>query len=137
MIYAYVDGSYKRGFSTYAGWAVVFVKDGEIFDTKQGQTDEPALSWQVDGEIQAAKVAIDYSFEHNLPVTVCYDYLGIEMWATNKWKAESKIATNYKSYAKNKLNLVKFKKVKAHSGDEFNELADELAKESILGEFFT
>jgi ribonuclease HI len=59
------------------------------------------------------------------------------MWATNKWKAESKIATNYKSYAKNKLNLVKFKKVKAHSGDEFNELADELAKESILGEFFT
>ena len=62
-----------------------------------------------------------------------YDYAGIEYWAKGEWKRNTLLTKSYKEiYDKYKKNLeVHFVKVKAHSGDHYNEMADQLAKKSV------
>ena len=59
-----------------------------------------------------------------------YDYKGIEAWAKGDWKTNTDLTENYKKYydkIKDELEVI-FIKIKAHSGDYYNNLADELAK---------
>lgn len=59
-----------------------------------------------------------------------YDYEGIEKWATGEWEANSAIARAYVyqlQFKQDDIEIV-FKKVKAHSGNTYNETADKLAK---------
>ncbi|MDU3828142.1 MAG: RNase H family protein, partial [Peptostreptococcus sp.] len=63
-----------------------------------------------------------------------FDYNGIEKWCTGEWKTNKEGTKNYKQFydgIKNRLR-VNFYKVKAHSGVDYNELADKLAKESLI-----
>lgn len=62
-----------------------------------------------------------------------FDYEGIEKWCIGAWKTNKVGTINYKKYydsIKENLN-VKFVKVKAHSGNKYNDEADRLAKLSI------
>jgi ribonuclease HI len=57
--------------------------------------------------------------------------MGIEKWATREWKAKSDISKLYikefdKLIDKHNIN-VSFNKIKAHTGDKYNEIADGLA----------
>ena len=66
-------------------------------------------------------------------LTIYYDYMGIEMWATGAWKRNKKGTIAYYDYIqsiKDKITL-HFVKVKGHSGVEGNEEADRLAKEAV------
>ena len=59
--------------------------------------------------------------------------MGIEKWATGEWKANKCGTKMYKAYfdsIKDRLSVV-FYKVKAHSGNEYNEEADRLAKNAL------
>ena len=98
-------------------------------------------------ESNLVEAYVDGSYEHcireygsgvvilkNGEVQVLYfDYEGIEKWCTGVWKTNKTGTIDYKKYydsIKDKLN-VKFVKVKAHSGDKYNEEADKLAKKAI------
>ena len=69
-------------------------------------------------------------------ITIFYDYEGIEKWATGEWTARKDVAIDYKKRVQRHLMLLRyehkieiiFTKVKAHSGEEFNEKVDRLAK---------
>jgi ribonuclease HI len=63
-------------------------------------------------------------------IEIIYDYIGIEKWI-NDWKTNEPISKFYKkeyeTKYKGKINI-KFVKVKSHTGNKGNEIADQLAK---------
>ena len=70
---------------------------------------------------------------HPMMQNLIYDYAGIEKWYTGKWQANSGIAvayTTFRDQVKNKIK-VNFIKVKSHSNDKYNDLADTLAKKAL------
>ena len=135
LVEAYVDGSYEHCIREY-GSGVVILKDGEVQKTYSEKGNEESLVTMrnVAGEIEAAKLAMSYCLDNNIENLVLYfDYEGIEKWCTGVWKTNKTGTIDYKKYydsIKDKLN-VKFVKVKAHSGDKYNEEADKLAKRAI------
>lgn len=132
---AYVDGSYEHCIKEY-GSGVVILKDGNILKTYsiKGNDESLVTMRNVAGEIEAAKLAMNYCLEENIENLILYfDYEGIEKWCTGAWKTNKSGTIEYKAFydkVKEKLN-VKFVKVKAHSGDKYNEEADKLAKKAI------
>jgi ribonuclease HI len=88
----------------------------------------------VAGEVLGSMAAIEKAVELGLAeLTIYYDYMGIEMWATGTWKRNKKGTIAYYDYIqgiKDKITL-HFVKVKGHSGVEGNEEADRLAKEAV------
>ena len=67
-------------------------------------------------------------------LTIVHDYQGIASWCTGEWKTNKEGTKAYKAYfdsLKDKI-IIHFQKVKGHSGDEYNDLADELAKSVIF-----
>ena len=135
LVEAYVDGSYEHCIREY-GSGVVILKDGEVQKTYSEKGNEESLVTMrnVAGQIEAAKLAMSYCLDNNIENLVLYfDYEGIEKWCTGVWKTNKTGTIDYKKYydsIKDKLN-VKFVKVKAHSGDKYNEEADKLAKKAI------
>ena len=75
-----------------------------------------------------------YCIENGIPeIDIYYDYMGIEKWCTGEWQANKPGTISYRDYynsIKNKL-AVNFIKVKGHSGDKYNDLADLLAKKAL------
>ena len=88
----------------------------------------------VAGEVLGSMAAIEKAVELGLAeLTIYYDYMGIEMWATGAWKRNKTGTIAYYDYIqsiKDKITL-HFVKVKGHSGVEGNEEADRLAKEAV------
>ncbi len=132
---AYVDGSYEHCIRAY-GSGVVILKDNKVEKTysTKGENESLVSMRNVAGEIEAAKIAMQYCISNEVEnLTLYFDYEGIEKWCNGAWKANKEGTIDYKKFydsIKNKLN-VKFVKVKAHSGNKYNEEADRLAKASI------
>ena len=66
-------------------------------------------------------------------VGICFDYEGIEKWCTGAWKANKTGTIAYREFYQKACTQVniRFVKVKGHSGDKYNDLADKLAKEAV------
>lgn len=132
---AYVDGSYEHSIREY-GSGVVILKNNNVEKTysTKGKKESLVGMRNVAGEIEAAKIAMNYCLDNNIENLILYfDYEGIEKWCTGVWKTNKEGTIEYKKFydsIKSKLN-VKFVKVKAHSGDKYNEEADKLAKAAI------
>ncbi len=135
LVKAYVDGSYEHSIREY-GSGVVIIKNEEVIKTysKKGNDKDLVGMRNVAGEIEAAKIAMNYCIDNNINNLVLYfDYEGIEKWCVGAWKANKEGTIKYKEFydnIKDKLN-VEFVKVKAHSGDKYNDEADILAKKAI------
>lgn len=129
---AYVDGSYEHSLRAY-GSGVVILKNNIIENTYSIKGNDKSLvdMRNVSGEIEASKIAMNYCIENKIKNLILYfDYEGIEKWCIGTWKANKEGTKEYKKFydsIKDKLN-VKFVKVKAHSGNKYNEEADRLAK---------
>jgi ribonuclease HI len=126
----YVDGSYNHK-TKRAGWAFVAVgAEGNIFQAK-GEVEGPALSRQIDGELEAAIQALNWADAHGHQITIVHDYAGIAHFAVGNWAPRKEIAKMYKRRVRKyvRCGMVRFQKIYGHSGDEFNDLADKLAKE--------
>lgn len=91
----------------------------------------------VEAEIRGAMYAIKYAIMEDFSeICLRYDYVGIFEYLVSE--ASTDIAKEYQNFFKNIINNnnieVYFKKVKAHSSDEYNELADYLAESLSLNE---
>ena len=132
MPVAYVDGSYYNGRFSYG---MVILYDGqEICDGKEIYDSELAQMHNVAGEIKGSEAAMRYALEHGFSeITIFHDYEGIARWCLGEWKANKEGTRAYKAFydsIKDKLK-VNFVKVKGHSGDKYNDLADTLAKKAL------
>lgn len=134
-VLAYVDGSFDLSNFTYSYGVVFISKEGK--ETFSGREDNRELAEMrnVSGELRGAMVAMDLALERGMDTLYLhFDYTGIEQWAVGNWKTNKDGTRAYKKYydsIKDKLKVV-FIKVKAHSGIEYNEEADQLAKEAII-----
>jgi len=129
----YVDGSFVPP-NEYAGWSWVAVEDGVEIARASGRTPHPAASRNIDGELYAAWKAIEFLAKKKRKGTICYDYQGVESWATGQWKASSAVSQIYLNRISDIKIWASFERVAAHSGDEWNDKADALAKGAIVGE---
>lgn len=134
-ICAYVDGSYNSNKKAY-GSGVVIIKDEEVIKEMSiiGNNSSWAEMRNVAGEIKAAILAMNYAASKGYKsITIFYDYQGIESWATGEWKAKKECTKSYKEYFDeiSKIIDVSFIKVKAHSGNKYNNMADRLASELL------
>lgn len=133
---AYVDGSYNKNTGEYSFGAVIIMPNKEIVKTakKFDKNDKYKDSWNVAGEIRGASFVINNVYKMGFKeLDLYYDYEGIEKWYKGLWKAKKDISKDYRKFAldmEGKI-IVNFHKVKAHSGVEYNELADRLAKSVI------
>ena len=131
---AYVDGSFDKNSMYYSYGAVIFTAEGkEAFSQKEN--DENMVDMRnVAGEIKGAMVAMEEAIKWGKKVLYLhYDYMGIEKWAIGEWKTNKYGTKKYKEYydsIKDRLKVI-FIKVKAHSGDKYNEEVDGLAKEAL------
>ncbi|MDO5028660.1 MAG: ribonuclease H family protein [Bacillota bacterium] len=132
---AYVDGSFDIEDGSYSYGAVLI--DGEDIKefSKRFPKDQYSDHRNVIGEIRGAAFAMTYGVKNSYNRLILhYDYEGIEKWATGAWK-RNKEATKayYEFFLKIKKDLtVDFVKVKAHTGDRYNEMADHLAKNAKI-----
>ncbi|MBN2191422.1 MAG: ribonuclease H family protein [Polyangiaceae bacterium] len=130
-VLVYVDGSFSPAAGPHAGWGFVVVKDNQELFAASGRTLGPALSRNVDGELEATIQAIDWCCAQGYRAVVCHDYEGVGRWALGEWKASSTVAKRYQERLRGKLDGIRFCKVSAHTGHRWNDRADTLAKQGI------
>lgn len=131
---AYVDGSYDHSQLRYAYGCVLVLSDKEI--TLNGSDDhEDYVSMRnVAGEIMGSQQAVLWAVENGYKkITIYYDYEGIEKWANGIWKANKVGTQRYKAFVAEKRQEIEiaFRKVAAHTGVKYNEMADQLAKAAL------
>lgn len=131
---AYVDGSYDVTTGSFS-YGMVFFYDGkEEHFSKKFEGSDLASMRNVAGEIEGARVAMQLCLDRGIKsVTIYHDYIGIAAWCTGEWKAKQEGTIDYAFfYRAASLHVdIRFQKVKGHSGDTYNELADKLAKEAL------
>lgn len=131
---AYVDGSFSLDDFSYSYGIVFITTDGKEFISGKDNDEELSSMRNVSGEIKGAMEAMKLAIEKGKrTLYLYYDYAGIENWAMGTWKVNKDGTKKYKDFfdsIKDKLD-VKFIKVKSHSGVEYNEKADRLAKEAL------
>ena len=129
-----MDGSFSSGKSF--GCGCIILKDGEVIAeiSKAYEDEELASMRNVAGEIKASELAMQYALDNGYTsLSIYHDYQGIASWCLGEWKTNKAGTIAYKQFyddIKDKLK-VHFIKVKGHSGDEYNEIADRLAKKAL------
>ncbi len=134
VVRAYVDGSYNIETCAFSFGAVILAGAKELtFSEKYADSDLAGMR-NVAGEIKGAEFVLKYCAENGIEsVEIYHDYEGIAAWAEGRWKTNKDGTIAYKKLFDeiSEKVAVKFVKVKGHSGDKYNDMADALAKEAI------
>jgi ribonuclease HI len=96
-----------------------------------GPVEEEGLQGmrQVGGEIHAIYKAMEWCQEHSVEeVEGFYDYAGLEKWATGEWQAKNPATQAYAKFMRECPVSIRWRKVESHTGDRWNDRADQLAK---------
>ena len=131
-VIAYVDGSFNLPEKIY-GAGVVLIKDGNEECFKKSYSDSFYTHRNVAGEVKASELAINLAIEKGYKKIIIYhDYQGIKSWADGDWKTNNELTKSYKAFIDRKREEIQigFVKVKGHSNDKYNDLADRLAKDA-------
>lgn len=126
----YVDGSFMN---ERVGFGIVAVKDNVVLFKDCGRYKGKDVGLRnVTGEVYGSMRAIQLARANGFDkIEICYDYLGVEYWVNGSWKAKTELTKEYVSFMNEHmkdLKYVGFRKIKAHTGEEFNEIADNMAK---------
>ena len=127
----YVDGSFLNG---SVGYGVVVLKNGEVVEEMSGSVADTFAQGtrNVAGELVAAEKAIQWCQKNSVKdVSIFYDCKGIEKWASGEWKTRNPLTQRYAQLARNCGIDIYWHKVDSHTGDRWNERADELAKSGV------
>ena len=134
-VIAYVDGSFQKELGRYSFGCVLRMPDGEIIrESGNGENPESLALRNVTGEMLGAMYAVKLCEVNGYPaVKICYDYMGIEMWATGGWKTNNSLTQKYAEFMQASASRLQitFQKIAAHTGDKYNEEADKLAKAAL------
>ena len=131
----YVDGSYRADTAEYAYGVVVLAEGEELCFAEKFSEPELAPMRNVAGEIRGAMAAMQYAVQAGYDrLHLYYDYAGIRHWCTGEWQANKSGTQAYRDFYRDIEGMLKveFHKVKSHSNNRYNDLADKLAKE-VLG----
>ncbi len=134
-LYAYVDGSYSNEYKAYS-FGCVIISQNQIIEKLSGsdQNSEYVEMRNVAGELLGAINAIKWAIKNGYSaLKIFHDYEGIAKWANDEWSTNKVGTKEYVEFIKSsrkKINI-SFVKVKGHSGDTFNEMADLLAKKAL------
>lgn len=134
-LHCYVDGSYSKDIRNYS-FGLVCVMNQKVIHTDKGVGKNPeAVSMQqVGGELLGSMNALLFAKKQGYKkVVLFFDYKGIALHATGYWKPDNPFSKIYHQwmqtfFSENPDIEVVFCKVDAHTGDDFNELTDGLAK---------
>lgn len=132
---AFIDGSFDKRKGVVGSGGVILLDTEEVEFSLSSTDPNHVAYWNVSGELLAALHVVDYALNHGYTsCSLYYDYMGIEMWATGRWKTNNPLTTNYAKRMKeaSKQLRIDFHKVKAHSGITYNDRADALAKKGTL-----
>lgn len=131
----YVDGSFSLEKGNYSYGLVAIDNGKEIYEDYSVGDDSDSVSLRnVAGEVLGSLKAVEYAIEHNYKeVNIVYDYQGIECWALGTWKRNKVLTQEYHKKMQENMKKIKinFVKVKGHSGDKYNDIADKLAKKAL------
>lgn len=129
---AYVDGSYNKFTEEYSYGMVILEHETVIHEEGKKFKNEFSSMRNVAGEVYGATRAIEYAAAIGKDVGIYYDYTGIEHWAKGEWKTNNALTKGYREYVA-AVNTIKitFHKVAAHTGVEYNERVDRLAKQAL------
>lgn len=130
---AYVDGSFNINTGVWGAGVVMIDKNGHVITEICEHGEQGNTMRNVMGEISATLIAIDTAVANGCrSINVCYDYAGIEKWATGEWRANNEFTKAYKNRLSelSKQIAIRFTKIAAHTGVEFNERADAIAKKA-------
>ena len=135
-LHIYVDGSYNIKTQRYSYGLVVvnnnvveYMESGSPLDTSKSNIR------QIAGELDAAVKGVEYALKKGAKkVVLFHDYEGIFHHATGSWDRKDESSTDYyekmNSFFKQGIEVI-FVKVDSHTGDFFNELADESCKKRL------
>ena len=132
---AYVDGSYNVKTKEFSyGMVILFQGEEKCFSGKVDSKDLASMR-NVAGEIKGAEAAMRYALGQGVKKLLIYhDYEGIAKWCTGEWKANKEGTKAYQEFFHSLAGklTVEFVKVKGHSNDKYNDMADALAKREIF-----
>ena len=131
---AYVDGSYDSATNHFSCGVVIFYNGKEERFSELFDDYSLAEMNNVAGEIKGAEMAIKYCLDNKIrSLTIYHDYEGISKWCTGEWQAKKDGTKAYKKFYEEASKTVDiyFVKVKGHSGDKYNDVADQLAKNAF------
>lgn len=135
-LHIYVDGSYNISTERYA-YALVAVKDNVIEYVENGRSEDNSNKAirQIAGELEATVKGVEYALrQKEKKVVIFHDYAGIAHHATGFWERKEQSSIDYHNKMKSLMNSgieVIFVKVDSHTGDLYNEIADEKCKEAL------
>lgn len=131
---AFVDGSYEKFSKTFgSGIAVLDIKEDIVYEYRYAGHDKWD-QWNIVGEIEAAKYAIKLAYDKNLKsICIYHDLKNISLWACGAWQAKNSYTQSYVKFIEEYSEKLKitFIKVKGHSCNKYNDIADRLAREAI------
>lgn len=135
QVIAYVDGSFDQVIGRYSFGCVLLIPDGGIIrESGNGSEPDSLAIRNVAGEMLGAMYAAQWALAKGYKaIEIRYDYQGIEKWATGAWKTNNELTKKYAAFMQRKQTQIRisFQKVKAHSGDYYNEQVDKLAKAAL------
>lgn len=133
-VHAWVDGSYLQG---RVGYGAVVLQDGEVVAELFGEVTDPVAiqSRQVGGELRAVMEAVRWCRRNGVQeMAVFFDFLNLEKWAIGAYKTNNDMTKAYKAYMDRSPVRIVWNKVESHTGVEWNDYADRLAKRGAAGE---
>ena len=133
---AYVDGSFDEHIGRYSFGCILLTPKGETVQRSgNGENPESLAIRNVAGEMLGAMYAVRWAVKNGYrELVIRYDYQGIEKWALGDWQAKNPLTQKYAQFMRQSMEAVTihFQKVKAHSGNYYNEQVDQLAKDALI-----